>query len=328
MTSLFEKKNYIIFSVLILAYVLISFLTPLNLTNLAKYNITPFQDYLIIASFVVIVVGIWATIFYSYLKFRSYTALIQGQPDAEPLKYLSYGLAVWAWGSPISSLVTSLFSYATTVATLNGSFNLLGMNLTTATLNPISTIVSKYISVIITVAALYFISRAAELMAKSKQIDVTAAKSLVWNALYFLIAGLYIYAVLHDPNRATPIVEGGKATYYLPDLTIIFTIVLPYLFSWFIGFQAAASINAYRKQVQGVIYRDALKFVALGVNAVILGSVFTQFLTTSTVFLVGLLTANSIVPILILIYVLLAIIAVGYILIAVGANKLNKIEKV
>jgi hypothetical protein len=63
--------------------------------------------------------------------------------------------------------------------------------------------------------------------------------------------------------------------------------------------------------------------VALGIAVVVLGSVLTRvFISISTT-----ITNLKLTPILIIIYGLLSVIAAGYILIAIGAKKLRKIEE-
>jgi sulfite exporter TauE/SafE len=98
---------------------------------------------------------------------------------------------------------------------------------------------------------------------------------------------------------------------------------MPYIYTWFIGLLAAYEIYLYAFKTPGIIYRRALKLLALGLGWTIAVSVLSQYITTLTK--VRLLKINAL---LILVYSLLILLAVGYLLVAWGAKKLQRIEEV
>lgn len=134
----------------------------------------------------------------------------------------------------------------------------------------------------------------------------------------------YCYVTLTNPARQFPPSSGIKAAYYLPDWLLVTTIIIPYLFVWFYGMRAAAHLAFYRKNVSGVVYKQALGYLAVGLGTVIVSSMALRFLVSLTT----LLNSLSLKILLILLYALIFVIASGYIFIAVGAKKLKRIEEV
>lgn len=319
-------KYYIFLIAFAVIYAAIVFTTPPDPDSLERFNLAPLKYYLILGSLSAAIIVIWALIFLGFIKLKNYADLIKSQPDAEPISKLATGLAIWAFSSPVSSIISSSFTYLRRTAKLSGnSINILGSEISVETLNVISTVTGKYISLLIAIAAFYFITLGAKGFLKNLNSgSIDPLKKFTWNAAYFLMAGLYIYTVLNDPYRQSPAIEGGRAAFYLPDYLIVFTIILPYLYVWYNGFQSAITINEYSRNVPGVIYKKALGLVANGIIAVILASIFTQFLASSS----GVIANLGLGAILLIIYVLFAIIAIGYTLIAMGAGKLTKIEQV
>jgi hypothetical protein len=140
---------------------------------------------------------------------------------------------------------------------------------------------------------------------------------------YIAFTTLYTFLTLHDPARSATTSTVSVATYYEPDWLIITSAVIPRLMSWFIGLQAAYNIYLYHKKVKGTLYRSAVKNLAFGLAGAILTTILLRCLQSLTSVLNGL----NLGVLLSLIYILLIIIAAGYILIENGANKLQKIEE-
>jgi hypothetical protein len=112
--------------------------------------------------------------------------------------------------------------------------------------------------------------------------------------------------------------------YYLPLWLMVTTVTIPYLYAWFIGLLAAYEISAYSRHIRGLLYKQSLWLLAIGLVVVIGSSVTLQYI-------------NSVGPragYLLLNYHLLflsccrIIGSCGYALIALGAIRLKKIEEV
>jgi hypothetical protein len=93
---------------------------------------------------------------------------------------------------------------------------------------------------------------------------------------------------------------------------------------WFIGLFAAYEIHLFRKTVRGILYKKGLELLSIGIGMAVLSSISIQYLTS----LLGRLNRLSLSTTLLIIYSLLVWLAAAYILIALGAKKLRKIEEV
>jgi hypothetical protein len=147
-----------------------------------------------------------------------------------------------------------------------------------------------------------------------------SAKALV-TVTVFMLAGLYAFLAL---AKATHDGTGGPANYHLPGWLVLLTIILPYLFVWHRGSIAAFEIQWYRKHTKGLLYKRSLKLLAAGVASVIVTQIVFQFFV-AVADTVGGLRLGSL---LLVIYALLGVMAAGYVMIAMGAKKLQKIEEV
>ena len=95
-------------------------------------------------------------------------------------------------------------------------------------------------------------------------------------------------------------------------------------FVWFIGVLAAGDIYAYNHKIKGLVYKNGVGLLALGTAFIIFASILLQYLVTLSARLLQL----KLTPILVIIYPLLIVISIGYILVALGAKKLQRIEEV
>jgi hypothetical protein len=93
---------------------------------------------------------------------------------------------------------------------------------------------------------------------------------------------------------------------------------------WAVGIFAAYNINLYRQKVAGIIYRRSWGYLAMGLGWLIVTSIIFQYLTTLT----ARLTHLSIYWLLAIVYILLLVLSAGFVLVAIGARKLKKIEEV
>jgi len=103
----------------------------------------------------------------------------------------------------------------------------------------------------------------------------------------------------------------------------MFTFAIPNMYIWFLGLYAIAEIYAYSKQVAGVVYRKAWNRLALGLGSIIVLDITLQYLDTLSAWLNGLRLAG----LLLLLYVLLFLLAGGFIVVALGTKDLMKIEE-
>jgi hypothetical protein len=90
-----------------------------------------------------------------------------------------------------------------------------------------------------------------------------------------------------------------------------------------LGLIAAFDLHVYTGKVKGLIYRKGWTQVALGIAWIIVTIIILQYISA-----VSARVGNmSLGWVLLLVYAILGVMAVGYILIALGAKKLMRIEE-
>ena len=132
----------------------------------------------------------------------------------------------------------------------------------------------------------------------------------------------YIYLVLQNPLRSQSVSPGLTSTYNLPDVLIFSTIVLPYIISWLLGLLALTNMTVFGKETKGIFYKNALKIFYNGFWIIIILAIALQYLTQFSLFF----SNATLSIILFIIYLILLADIVGFISMALGANRLSKIE--
>jgi hypothetical protein len=132
-----------------------------------------------------------------------------------------------------------------------------------------------------------------------------------------VVGVFYSYLVVNTDNRLLSL-------YHLPLVVVLLTLVIPYIYMWYTGLLAAYKLYLYRQKVAGIVYRKSWGMLAFGISVIIGIQIVLQCIVTLTTQVNKL----SLGWLLIFIYALLILIAIGYALIARGAKDLQKIEEV
>jgi hypothetical protein len=294
----------------IVLYAGIVFSTPTDPETLQRYSMTTVQARLINVSILLPFAIIWFLAFYGYIAFRDYARLIRKSHEGRAFAHIATGLAILATGLP---LVTILSALTRLISQDRADFI------------PATTVLNHYANIAVTMFAFWYIHKGAH---KLLRITKGQPYGRDWSLLlgsFVILALTYIYLVLTNPARNTNTPSfSGQSIFYLPDWLIVATIILPYMYIWYIGLVSGFYINFYQKKVGGVIYKEAFRYLALGLIAVILSSILRQYITATS----NLLADLRLAPLLVLVYSLLIAIATGFVLIAIGARKLKHIEEV
>ena len=303
-------KIYAFFGIAVLVYAGLTFGTPPDPEALQRYNMTVLQSRLLSLTIVVPVALIWFLALFGYSVFRDYARSIRKGQDGKAFGNIATGLSVLAVGLPVLTIASTIAR----IITRNNE-----------ALIPASTVFSHYSNIAITLFAFWFIHKGAYQLQKLTKEDPKGREWSLLLGVFIALALTYVYLVLTNPARNTATAAfDGQSIFYLPDWLIVTTIILPYLYVWYMGLVSGFYVNYYQKKVGGVIYRQSFRFLALGLIGVIIGSVLRQYLTASS----NLFADLRLAPLLILVYTLLIAIAIGYVFIAIGARKLKQIEEV
>jgi len=290
--------SYVFF---VLLYAAITLLGTPNPETLARYSISPQALHLIQLTVIIPLSAIWFAAFYGLGKMRDYTALIKRSKDGKEVTYLTKGIMILAFSLPITNIIrAALNSYSAKHTDALDT----------------TTIIANYVGMLLYLAAFLYISRGARGLSELARQRPTYRAVNILAAVFIVVGVLYCYLVL---NMRSP-----SATYYMPTSVALVTLVIPYLYTWFLGMLATYEMWLYAKKISGVIFKRGWSLLTLGISSIIITSILFQFLTTAN----AQVRALPLNQVLILVYLLLALMSVGYVLLALGAKRLRKIEEV
>lgn len=288
-------------------YLLLNVLLPANHATERLYHLSSLQYHVLILLVIAPVLFIWFLAFYGYAKIKEYASLIQDTPEGPALTNIANGMMWLAWGLPIPAFISLL---VTAIANNHPGFQ--------AT----ATIVSNYANLIIPVVAFSILSSGSRQLVERQKLFISSARTKLLVLLFVVLGAVYCYLVFHNVDTARP--ADAKNPYYLPSWLFLLTLVIPYLYAWFIGLLAAYELRLISRHAAGVLYRRAFDLMSRGLAITVAASIALQYLGSA---LPRRDVALSLGYVLVLIYCLLVVIGLGYGLLAYGANKLKKIEE-
>jgi hypothetical protein len=246
---------------------------------------------------------VWFTSFFGYAALGSYAEKVDSSPEGASFAAVARGLKWLAWGLPINTCVAALLSG---IARLNPDF-------VSAAL-----IISHYTYLIISLVAFTYMSDG------SRGLRDIVNKLPSKLAIRGMILASIVLSVTYCTVTLGTIQDQHPNSYRLPLWLILLTIIIPYLYAWLMGFFAVFEISQYRRSVRGLFYKQALRLLASGTTLAIVASVALQYLTSSSRYLRRIDLSWT----LLFSYLIMITFAVGFILIALGAAKLKKMEEV
>jgi len=293
---------YVVFSGL---YLWLSLITPADQETLRKYHISKGGLTVLILTIALPYIIIWFVALIGLLGLRDYAQAIKKSRDGAAFNVVSQGIFWLTLWLPLSAILGALTTYIYQKAPS-----------TTAHMVQIN----NYGNILLLLPAFWLCYvGTGQLIRLIRQPERTP---LIMVFAFVAFAALYTFLTLHDTSRRLPAHGVQVASYYLPDWLIVTTIVIPRLLEWFLGFQAAYNLYLYRTKVKGKIYKRALTGLAAGLAAVVTMIAILRCLQS----LSTQLGQQSLNMLLLIIYLLLILIAVGYGLISRGARDLKRIE--
>jgi hypothetical protein len=304
------NKYYLWFIGISILYCALILIIPPDASVLRKYSLTALQAKFLTFSFAIPILFIWFLGFFGFSHIKDYARIIRNNKDGKSLNRLADGLLVLVLGGALSTIISSVLNYLATVR---------------PRLIPMSVIVNNYLGLLILLGAFYLIYQGAEGLIKAVRKHIATTSEILSMAVFIAFSVLYVYITLANPYRQFPPPNNSvKAAYYTNDIILVLTIILPYLVVWFYGIRSTYFIRQYSRKAPGILYRQALAYLSAGIGIVIVSSMLLRFLTSLTSTLDNL----TLKILLLLLYILVAIIGIGYGLIAAGAKKLKKFEEV
>jgi hypothetical protein len=296
-----NQKLFASYVIFLLIYAVFSLLPEPSAITMVRYHLGATDVRLIDLTVIILLAAIWGVGFYGYARLRNYAQMVKKQKDGKHIAAISWGVLFLVLWLPISEDVSAVLSFMTTHYP-----HWLGA----------VTIINNYLNLLIPFAGFIFISLGARRLRGLVKQDVT--HYLLNLAMLVIAYAGIIYAHLVASTADRTIV------YHLSLWLILLTIVAPYLYMWLIGVVAAYDIYHYQRGVKGIIYKQSWNLLASGCGWLIATSIIFQFFAA----IFPHLNKLSIYGLLVIVYSLLLVLSFGFILIASGAAKLQRIEEV
>ena len=305
-----NARQFYVFTLLVGAYLLFVFLTHPDHALLAYYHLSVAQYRGIVATVIIPLVVIWYLAFYGFTKLQSYSQMIYKNKDGHYVRWLKEGVMILAFQLPLVALANAILKYA---AVNDRHFD------------SGAVIISHYISLAFPLIAFICIGYGTRGLTEIVKARPSLRAIYIMAASFIVIGTAFTYFVFKGvPNTDLVTHPLNQAVYDLPNWALLITIVMPYVFMWFAGLLGAYELYLYGRKTPGIVYRRSWNLLALGCGWIILTSICTQYLTA----LAGHIDILKINALLIVIYSLLILLAGGYLLLALGAKKLQRIEEV
>jgi hypothetical protein len=292
--------SYIILAVI---YLLLGIFLPVNTATAQTYHLSVTEYKVLVFLVNIPTIVVWFAVFYGYGTLESYSRAIRKTSDGKAFSAIAQGLKWLAWGLPIGSIITSVLG-----GIVHGSPELA---------TP-AFIIVHYVPLVVSLFAFTYISKGSRSLMQIIRNRFTSHSIRGLVITFAIISVLFTYFTIEN-------VQGSvQNPFFMPMWLVMITIVIPYLYVWFLGLLAAYEILLYGKRSKGLLYKRPLNYLAYGTGLSIIVTIVLQYLESDTTHLRK-ITFNALY---VGVYMLLILYAVGYGLIALGAKRLKKIEEV
>lgn len=297
-------QRYILVTIV---YTVLIFVLPTNATVMHEHSLTALQYRVLVFAIALPSLMAWLAAFVGYARLHQYAKAVADTPEGPSFKQLAKGCTWLAWSLPVPVIMTFI---------LNAYAN------THPDFRPTAIILSNYIYLVFPLVALTLIGMASRALTTSASLTFSVARARSIIVAYIVAGLLYCYFTFQHFDLTS--LSSASNPYYLPLWLMVVSVIIPYLYSWFIGLLAAFEIAIFSKNVKGVLYRQALRMLVTGLVVVVLSSIALQYINTVSP-RVGYTVLDSK---LIIMSVFRVMTGLGFVLIAIGANRLQKIEDV
>lgn len=288
-------------------YLLIIFSVPPDADTLERYNLTLSQARTLRLAFIIPYATIWFVAFFGYERIKNYSKSISSSGDGKSLSVMAKGLFVLALSMPVTAILSTILTY---------------VNRHHADWTQIFVLFNAYTDILIGMLAMTLLHKGAKSLAIYADADAARKPPYIITLALAMMGTAFVAFMIN--SQLLP--SGPYSTHLVHNLSLVplvLTIILPLLFIWYNGLQAAYYIVIYRRYVSGAIYRSALGYLASGVVFVILARITLRYLSS----LSAAFSSWTLRYVLIALYGFLILMAIGFGLIAKGAQKLKKLEE-
>lgn len=297
-------KAYI--SLISLFFILIIIL-PANKLSMLSYHLTPGIYHILLILIMLPMIAIWFAAFYGYGQIKKYSLVIKDTAEGVDFNRIARGSKWLAWGYPISA-ITSLVLDA--IANQHPGFK------------GADEIISNYLTLFITLVAFSIFSKASGGLTERLKLRISASRLRVIVILFVSAGVAYCFLIFRQMTLYDT--SSTKNLFHMPSWLVITSLIIPYLYVWFSGLLTAYEIYLYGRYTHGVLYRQAIGRLAVGISLVISSLICLEYITTIQPQPFHLVLS----ALLVITYIFRFIFGLGFGLIAIAAIRLLKIEEV
>ncbi len=288
-------------------FIVLIFVLPTSHATMHAYNLSSLQYRLITLSLAFPILVVWFAAFLGSAKLRDYAYQIRKTPQGLHFNNLANACTWLALSLPVPAIAGQL---------LNALAN------KWANFHPTAIIITNYINIILPLIAFSIVGIASRGLIRDAKLTLSLATTRFIMILFLVIGVLFCYLTFRQFDLTS--LQASTNPYFLPLWLMVITVTIPSLYAWFVGLLAAYEIGLYSKQSHGLLYRKALRLMIGGLIAVIVSLIALQYLNS-----VQPRIGHLVLDYRLLLNLLFRIIGgIGFILLALGATRLKRIEEV
>ncbi len=294
---------------LAVAYVVLIFLLPASGQTFQAYHLTGVAYRVALFMVTLPLFAAWFAAFYGYVTLRAYAKSINDtkSPEGRDFERLANGYGWLAWSLPLPAFVGLIFD---AISNARPGFH------------SAEVIMLNYLNLLMLLIAFSIIGTAARGLISRVRGRFTIGGTRI--GLLLLVIGSVFYFYLSFQHLHSASLGSSDNLYFLPVWLWLLTVVIPYLYTWYIGGLAAYEIDIFSRHVHGLVYRQPLRLLVGGLIVVIVSFIALQYVSSVTPRTGHLLLNYR----LLLVSGFRIMAGAGYILIALGAIRLKRIEEV
>jgi hypothetical protein len=296
-----------LFIVMTILYGLFAFILPASPVTKATYQINDEAYHALLFVVRLPIILTWCVAYFGFSRLTAYARQIKDTPEGKGFLSIARGMGWVAWGMIMPAFISSLLN---AVANVHHGF------LSTAL------IITNYLYVFASVVAFSYIAIGTHTLVHQSKVKIGIKHIQILVAILVamgVLFGALISARLHGHSMGD-----SFNAFYLPNWLVWTTIVAPYLYAWFMGTFAALELVLIARRTSGIIYKQALQLLAIGLILIIWAFCSLQYFR-SIVPRTGHLTIGSS---LITVYIIYGVSIAGTIALVSGVQRLKRIEDI
>ncbi len=284
------------------AFTFFTLTSPIDPETLSRFNITPMQLRMLLLPLILMILVIWFSLSYGFVRFKSYALMIIEDKDGRAFNLIANAIGLLG----LQIILPYLLRVILTRLTFDERLTLY---------------ISTYLGIVLGLTGYYYLLKGGQDLEKLVKVRRNTGKSLQLAFVIFLA----LYAVCAILLKISGInTQELNIHAMLPFIPWLITILLPTLLSWHLGLMAFLTIYRYKEHVKGAIYKNVFSRITTGLFIVIISSIGIQALVS----LGSAFQALGLGSTLVIVYGIIGVFVFGYYKIADGAKNLQVIEEI